>query len=74
MVDISGVPEAEIEDKVTLVGRDGNDFISVEELAAAAYSFNYEFVCGISRRVPRIYFRDDEPLKVVNYLDYKIEF
>ena len=74
MVDISDVPKAEMEDKVTLVGRDGNDFISVEELAAAAYSFNYEFVCGISRRVPRIYFRDDEPLKVVNYLDYKIEF
>ncbi len=72
MVDISELPDAEIEDKVTLVGRDGDDFISVEELAAAAHSFNYEFVCGIARRVPRIYFRDEEPLKIVNYLDYEI--
>ncbi len=72
MVDISELPDAEIEDRVTLVGRDGDDVISVEELAAAAHSFNYEFVCGIARRVPRIYFRDKEPLKIVNYLDYEI--
>ncbi len=74
MVDISDVPEAKLEDKVTLVGRDGEEFISVEELAEAAHSFNYEFVCGIARRVPRIYFRDGEPLKIVKYLEQKIEF
>ncbi len=72
MVDITHIPDAEMEDKVTLVGQDGNNFISVEELASAAHSFNYEFVCGIARRVPRIYFRDEEPLKIVNYLDYEI--
>ncbi len=72
MVDISEVPDAKIEDKVTLVGHDGDEHISVEELAAAAHSFNYEFVCGIARRVPRIYFRDGEPLKIVNYLNYEI--
>ncbi len=74
MVDISDVPEAKLEDKVTLVGRDGEECISVEELAEAAHSFNYEFVCGIARRVPRIYFRDGEPLKIVKYLEQKIEF
>ncbi len=74
MVDISEVPDAAIEDKVTLVGRDGDEWISVEELAAAAYSFNYEFVCGIARRVPRVYYRDGEPLKIIKYLDYNISF
>ncbi len=73
MVDVSHVPEAKLEDQVTLVGRNGNEHISVEELAALAHSFNYEFVCGIARRVPRVYFRDDEPLKIVKYLDQKIE-
>ncbi len=74
MVDITHVPEARLEDRVILVGRDGDEQISVEELAAAAHSFNYEFVCGISRRVPRIYFRDGEPLMTVNYLNYEIPF
>ncbi len=74
MVDVSEIPDVKVEDRVTLVGRDGDDFISVEELAAAAHSFNYEFVCGIARRVPRIYFRDEEPLKIVNYLDFQISF
>ncbi len=74
MVDISEVREAQIEDKVTLVGWNGEEHISVEELAEAAHSFNYEFVCGIARRVPRIYFRDGEPLMTVKYLDYQVEF
>ena len=56
MVDVSGAPDVKIGDKVTLVGEDGGKSISVEEVAGSdPYSFNYEFVCGISRRVPRIY-------------------
>ena len=74
MVDITHVPDAKLEDRVVLVGSDGNETISVEELAAAAHSFNYEFVCGIARRVPRVYFRDGEPLMTVSYLDYQIPF
>lgn len=68
MVDISAIPEAKIEDKVVLVGRDGNEFIPVEEVADAAYSFNYEFVCGIARRVPRVYFRNEKPIKSLLFL------
>lgn len=68
MVDVSGVPEAEIEDRVVLVGRDGEEFISAEEIAGMAYSFNYEFVCGIARRVPRVYFRAGKPCRTVSYL------
>lgn len=55
MVDVSHINNIEIEDEVTLVGKDGDNIISVEELANAAGSFNYEFVCGIGKRVPRIY-------------------
>lgn len=69
MVDISDVPEARIEDKVVLVGRDGNEFIPVEELADAAYSFNYEFVCGVARRVPRVYFKNGECVNTKLHLD-----
>jgi alanine racemase len=69
MVDVTDIPEAKIEDKVTLVGRDGGEFISAEEVADASYSFNYEFVCGIARRVPRIYVQDGKVDGIMNYLN-----
>lgn len=64
MVDVTHIPQAKQGDMVTLIGRDGEGFIPVEEAAALAGSFNYEFVCGISKRVPRIYFRDGKPVGI----------
>lgn len=55
MVDITAVPHAKIEDAVTLVGKNGGEFISAEEIAAHAGTINYEFICGIAKRVPRVY-------------------
>ena len=68
MVDVTGIPGVTLDDTVTLVGRDGAEEITMEALAAAADSFNYEFVCGISRRVPRIYCRDGREVRSVHYL------
>ena len=68
MVDITDVPDVKIDDPVVLVGSDGNDVITMEEIAAAADSFNYEFVCGISRRVPRRYRQNGQIIKTVHYL------
>lgn len=68
MVDITDVPDVKIDDPVVLVGSDGNDEITVEQIAAAADSFNYEFICGISRRVPRRYRQNGQIIKTVHYL------
>ncbi len=68
MVDVTDIPETKVNDRVTLVGRDGEEAISIEEIAAAADSFNYEFVCGISRRVPRIYTQGGKTVHSVHYL------
>ena len=68
MVDVTDIPDVQQFDRVTLVGADGDDSISVEEIAAAADSFNYEFVCGVSRRVPRMYYRHGEKIYSVHYL------
>lgn len=68
MVDVTNVPDVAVGEDVTLLGRDGDEVITVEELAAPANSFNYEFVCGIGRRVPRAYFRHGELRNVVSYL------
>jgi alanine racemase len=55
MVDVTDIPGVEIEDVVTLIGRDGEDEIPVEEVADPADSFNYEMLCRISPRVTRRY-------------------
>ena len=68
MVDVTEIPDAELNDTVVLVGRDGGDVITVEEIAAQSDSFNYEFVCGISRRVPRIYTQGGQVVHSVVYL------
>ncbi|MBQ2729644.1 MAG: alanine racemase [Clostridia bacterium] len=68
MVDVTHVPGVNRGDEVVLVGRSGDEFIPVEEIADNAFSFNYEFVCGVSRRVPRVYFENGEYKNTVSYL------
>ncbi len=67
MVDVTDIPEAGEGDRVTLFGRDGEAYISVEEVAEMACSFNYEMVCSVGKRVPRVYYRNG---KVVDTRDY----
>ena len=55
MVDITDIPDVKLEDIVTLIGKDGDNSISVEDMANLAGSFNYEFVCDVGKRVPRVY-------------------
>ncbi len=68
MVDVTHIPHVELEDAVTLMGANGEEMITPEEISAAADSFNYEFVCGISRRVPRIYYQNGKQVSAVHYL------
>ena len=48
--------------------KNGISNTKVSEIAAAAGSFNYEFACGISRRVPRVYLRGGQAVHTVHYL------
>ena len=68
MVDVTDIPDVQLNDRVVLVGTDGSETITMEDISAAADSFNYEFVCGISRRVPRIYVRGGKTVHSVHYL------
>ncbi len=68
MVDVTDIPGVTEKDTVTLLGQDGELTITAEEMGAAAGSFNYEIVCAITRRVPRVYLRKGEILQIVNYL------
>lgn len=72
MVDVTHIPQVEPGDEVVLIGSQGEERISVEELAAMSESFNYEFVCGINRRVPRQYMQNGEEHMVVDYLEHHL--
>ena len=68
MVDVTCIEGVKQGDEVTLMGKEGEKFISCEELSGLAGSFNYEFVCNISKRVPRVYYKDGEIVDVVTYV------
>lgn len=55
MVDVSDIEDVKQGDTVTLLGRDGNAYISAEELAQWSHSFAYELVCTVGKRIPRVY-------------------
>ena len=55
MVDITDINGACAGDKVTLIGRDGEEEISANELGDLSGRFNYELVCDLSKRIPRVY-------------------
>lgn len=68
MIDVTDIPDVQVGDEVVLAGIQGANRIPVEELADMSASFNYEFVCDVNRRVPRIYHRDGKIVEVKNYL------
>ena len=68
MVDVTHIPGVSVGDEVTLMGRDGDEILSAEDLAGWSGTISYEIVTGISRRVPRIYLRDGKEIQRVNYL------
>lgn len=54
MVDVTDVPGATVGDAITLIGRDADQAITVDDLARWAGTISYEILCGISKRVPRV--------------------
>ena len=58
MVDISDIPGVTVGDEVTLIGIDGDEEITVQELQEKSGVLSYEIICGLSRRrVPKVYIR-----------------
>ncbi|MHB1001541.1 MAG: alanine racemase [Armatimonadota bacterium] len=55
MLDVSSVPNASVGDEVVLYGRQGDEEISVEEVAGLVGTISYEVLCAVSKRVPRVY-------------------
>ena len=68
MVDLTNIPEAEVEDEVLLFGSGSQATIHINELAEKAETNRNEILSAISRRVPRVYIKDSNVIGVVDYL------
>ena len=68
MVDVTGIEDVKVGDEAVLFGKQGEGFIHIDELAEKLDTINYEIVCMISRRVPRVYVKDGKIVDVLNYL------
>jgi alanine racemase len=55
MLDVGTVPDVSLDDEVVIFGKQGSDCISADEIAQALGTINYEVVCDVAARVPRIY-------------------
>ena len=62
MVDVTEIEDVKQGDQVVLIGRDGKETISIEEIGALSYSFNYEVACDIGKRIPRVYIHQGKVL------------
>ena len=67
LVDVTDIPEAKFMDEVVLVGKDRTETITIDELAELSGRFNYEFICCLGKRIPRVYIQDG---KIVEQIDY----
>lgn len=70
MVDISDIDDVQIGDSVLLYGHDKENYLPIYDVADKANTIIYDLICRLSMRVPRIYIRDGEVVKVVNYLEH----
>jgi alanine racemase len=55
MVDVTGIPNVSIGDEVVLMGSQGKEQVTAEEIADKINSISYEVLCSVGKRVPRIY-------------------
>lgn len=69
MADVTEIPEAKEYDEVVLVGKSQNSRITAEELGALSGRFNYEFVCDLGKRIPRVYIKNGSIAGSKNYYD-----
>ena len=57
MIDLTDVPGVKVGDEVIIMGSDGKNTISADDIAQAVGTINYEILCGFGQRLPKVYVR-----------------
>ena len=69
MIDLTGIDEADEGTVVTIIGKDGDNVITAEDIANELGTISYEILCDIGKRIPRVYIKDGKFDSFVNYLE-----
>ena len=69
MVDVTDAGDVKAGDTVILMGEDNGEVISADDIARIENTISYEVLCGVGKRVPRIYIKNGETIKTVNYIN-----
>lgn len=74
MVDVTDIEGCKENDTVILIGRDGEENITMEQLDALSGRFHYELACDLGKRVPKVFYKNNKPLYYMDYYrDIRIE-
>lgn len=68
MIDVTHIPNVNIGDDVILIGEQNDKAVTAQEIAKLIGTINYEVVCMISKRIPRVYIKNNAILKTVSYI------
>ena len=68
MVDVTDIEDVKVGDEVVLMGEYGGLKIDAEDMAKILDTISYEVTCMISKRVPRVYIKDNKVVKIRNYV------
>ncbi len=68
MVDLTDIPEAEVGDEVIVYSNGENNTMDLNTMAKLAGTNKNEIISRISRRIPKVYIRNGEVVKIINYI------
>lgn len=69
MVDITDIPDVKVLDEVVLIGKQGHNEITADDIAKIKGTINYEVVCQLGKRIPRVYYKNNEYVSSIDYFD-----
>ena len=59
-IDVTSIPDCAVGDEVVLLGKQGQEYISANEIAAKAKTISYEVLCALGKRAPRVFLQKGE--------------
>ena len=68
MIRVTGIDNVQIGDEVVIIGKQGDDEITIEELVGRIDTIPHEIFCDLNRRLPRIYYKNGEIVYALQYL------
>lgn len=68
MIDVTDVGKVEVGDEVILLGEEGDLKYNADDMANDIGTINYEIICMLKQRVPRVYIKNNEVISIRNYI------